>query len=521
MNHIYREVAHPYELSTFQKNIVDWLVDGRSRVALASAVPGSGKTSTALAVAKYLYPQDVRFTAFNRSIVGELKERLPHGADCMTLHSMGMNCLRRSGRKLQRDIAKDKVKNKVLKLVMEARKGEEVVAGVRLSEQGRTWLSKDGFELVRLCELVRLNLLNENDEQAVLNLASEHGMTINAGTSECWEFVPRLVEYSNALAEKKGEIDYVDMIYLPTLWQLSSPSAHELTIVDECQDLSPAQLKLVLDNVGRNKRILFVGDPNQAIYGFAGAGVDSVEKIVEATNAEILPLSVCYRCPRSHVELAGMLIPSSGIQPRPNAPEGELIVAEQPDRMAEIVKNGDLVLCRWTAPLIAAAFNLIADGVAAKVRGRDIAKMLGSLLMKIADEPGFTMAEFQEFAEDYASKQAAFFIAKSGDEDDPKATMQYDRVECLCVVYRALGPGATLEAVKDRLDSIFANDNERPPVELSTIHRAKGLEEDSVIWLEFDRTAKAARPWQQKQEMNLRYVAATRSKRRLVCLKAP
>jgi len=50
-----------------------------------------------------------------------------------------------------------------------------------------------------------------------------------------------------------------------------------------------------------------------------------------------------------------------------------------------------------------------------------------------------------------------------------------------------------------------------------TIHKAKGLEANRVFWLDRSQCpAKWARqPWQQQQEVNLCYVAATRAKQSL------
>jgi DNA helicase II / ATP-dependent DNA helicase PcrA len=55
-------------------------------------------------------------------------------------------------------------------------------------------------------------------------------------------------------------------------------------------------------------------------------------------------------------------------------------------------------------------------------------------------------------------------------------------------------------------------------VELSTIHRAKGLEVDRVFIIRPDKLPlcwKGQLPWQAKQEQNLKYVAITRAKKEL------
>ena len=54
-------------------------------------------------------------------------------------------------------------------------------------------------------------------------------------------------------------------------------------------------------------------------------------------------------------------------------------------------------------------------------------------------------------------------------------------------------------------------------VTLSTVHRAKGLEAERVIILRPDQLPLAVtRDWEKRQELNLEYVALTRSRRELV-----
>lgn len=62
---------------------------------------------------------------------------------------------------------------------------------------------------------------------------------------------------------------------------------------------------------------------------------------------------------------------------------------------------------------------------------------------------------------------------------------------------------------------ISSNDN---PIKLSTIHRAKGLEEDRIFILnynEFPLNRLDQKDWEKEQELNLKYVAVTRVKKEL------
>ena len=88
------------------------------------------------------------------------------------------------------------------------------------------------------------------------------------------------------MAVSHGIIDYTDQIYLPKALNLSSKKKYGFVFVDECQDLSKAQLYVVKQYLREDGRLLAVGDPYQAIYGFAGADCESFER-VKKTYEEI------------------------------------------------------------------------------------------------------------------------------------------------------------------------------------------------------------------------------------------
>ena len=59
------------------------------------AGPGSGKTTTIVEASKLVpYGKKALFLAFNKSIVIELKKKLPATVDCSTMHSMGSRVIR-------------------------------------------------------------------------------------------------------------------------------------------------------------------------------------------------------------------------------------------------------------------------------------------------------------------------------------------------------------------------------------------------------------------------------------------
>jgi len=84
------------------------------------------------------------------------------------------------------------------------------------------------------------------------------------------------------------------------------------------------------------------------------------------------------------------------------------------------------------------------------------------------------------------------------------------------IVFARCNP-ATVADFKAEVDSLF--DDKRAAVTLSTVHRAKGLENGRVFILRWSRLgddSRCEREWQAEQEQNLKYVAITRAQEELV-----
>lgn len=83
-------------------------------------------------------------------------------------------------------------------------------------------------------------------------------------------------------------------------------------------------------------------------------------------------------------------------------------------------------------------------------------------------------------------------------------------IQCLCEEVD------TVKDLRNLISNIFSD--EVKGILLSTIHKAKGLENDKIFFLspELIPSKYATQPWQYEQEQNLKYVAITRAKSSLV-----
>ena len=103
---------------------------------------------------------------------------------------------------------------------------------------------------------------------------------------------------------------------------------------------------------------------------------------------------------------------------------------------------------------------------------------------------------------------------------NPDNTDRIDMLKNKIDIINILSSGLTYtKDLKDKIKSIF-KDGDNVGVCLSTIHKSKGLENDTIHILcpELIPSKFAVQEWELKQEENLRYVAITRAKSNLIYL---
>jgi DNA helicase-2/ATP-dependent DNA helicase PcrA len=503
------KITVSFEPSPYQKVIFDWILTGRGHAAV-EAVAGSGKTTTLVECAKLIKGAGL-FLAFNKHIAEELGAKLAGTSmEAKTIHSVGFGSLR-SNVSGKINTNNYKYRDMVKEYAKEAQRG--YLLGAKLSHEERRALldGEDGFPVASICKLIdlaRLNLIETTDEE-LFALAGHYEVELPFdGEAACFRCVRDAMERGKKMLTV---IDFTDMLWLPVVHNFTART-YAWVFVDEAQDLSKAQLAIVKKCLAPGARMMAVGDRRQAIYGFAGADAYSFQRIVDEMKATVLPLSVCYRCPASHIAMAKELCPQ--IEPRPSAPEGTVRTIRTADVTGQ-VHEGDLIMCRVNAPLLGLCYELLASGISAAVRGRDIGVGLCKVVRE-ASEMGSWDA-FGEALKAWQTKQAAAILRRyNGDEDKAEDALSAlgDKVECIRVIHGRVEAknAAELQGEINKLFSI-----ERPSVMLSSIHRAKGLEERRVFVLE---PARLRNPrgtgWRLEQEHNLHYVSLTRAKEELI-----
>jgi superfamily I DNA/RNA helicase len=511
-----------FQPSVYQKAIYDFISDGSGN-AVVSAVAGSGKTTT-LINALQLIPsnKNVLFLAFNKSIATELKERVPKSStniDVKTVHAYGFGGMTQS---FKSEIDANKYRKLLKDILMFAESGDldvikkynfdstklEMIDKFIFDEQEKSFIEdKIGYfnRVNTLCDLGRLNLVDLKTDAGVdmiYALAEKHNVEIING--ECY----RAWLLINLGASYTGSADFTDMVFLPNFYNLKLRQ-YDMVFIDECQDLNACQRMLMQKAIKEDGRFIGVGDPSQAIYGFAGADSDSFKKLLDIPNTIELPLSVCYRCGSDIIDFVKRFMPK--IEASEGAKKG---VIEQ-DSSYLNVRKGDMVLCRNTMPLVSLCMVYLKKGIKAYVMGTDISKSLIAMVdaTKRKTEPYSIENVFariyreKEKLVNNISKKEKITIAEA--EQSNLVQVMTDRVMTLEVLCVGCETGFDLI---DKLEKIFSDNSDG--ICLSTIHKSKGLEADRVFIIHEDLmpSKHAVKDWEKEQEKNLMYVAYTRAK---------
>jgi len=512
-----------FKPSKFQQKIYDFITDGTGN-AVVSAVAGSGKTTTLLNALK-LIPSNKRvlFLAFNKSIAKEIQERTPNvpNVHVKTVHGFGYSSLLQdysvdifSGKysKMLReifefihttniDVIKDyKFSGSDMKLVYEMEVdwvGEEI-------DNKKSYLSR----VVQLCDLGRLNLIDtDNRDKGIeeLNLiAKKHNVElVNGECFRAWNLIKLGMSYFS-------KMDFTDMIFLPIKFKVKVQQ-YDIVFIDECQDLNACQRTLMQKAIKPNTgRFVAVGDPAQAIYGFAGADSDSFKKLCAIKNTIQLPLSVCYRCGKNIIDKAKKII--SHIEAFDGAKDGEV---KEDCKLADI-SDSDMVLCRQTYPLVRLCLKFLSEGKKARIMGGDIGRSLIKMVeaTKRKREEWSLENMFNRIYADLEKVKKSIMRKEGLNSDEAQETQTYETAKEKISVIEMLSKNADKPSdLISKIDLIFS-DNNKEGIILSTIHKSKGLEADNVFIIhpELMPSKFAEQDWEIEQEENLRYVAYTRAK---------
>lgn len=513
-----------YSPSSYQRGILEHLVKGQGNAA-CNAVAGAGKSSTLQMAAIVLEqlgfkPSEIRIMVFGKANAQDLIKKFGTAwkDSISTLHSAGWSLIKQE---LSIKNTLNLIKPTKYKKIAQ---GQGLISPPRSMGQGTLRnegaIDKDA-DFLTLVDLIRMTN-SEPTEMAVREVCDHFEIADVWRPAIVAEAIKLVLKIGEEQALNKVAFDYCDQIWLPVKWDLGSQKwfePYQFVLVDECQDLNAAQLELALMLAGKKGRLLFVGDPNQAIMGFSGSDNRSYQKIVDRAQCVELPLSTCYRCPSEHIKLVQRIFPSIPIEARENAPQGSIVQCSE-NELETFLKTGDLVISRKTAPLVSLCIRLIAKGIKATVKGKAIGDQIKKDLDAISEIPGFVYSEFNAAIDAY--RQTMFSRYEGLDNEEQLKDNLTDKLEALQTIYTNRPNAKSIGDLELYIDSMFSDDSS--PITLSTCHRAKGLEGERIFIHKAEDMPmkwKNQQDWQYEQERNLLYVALTRSKSELFIVGNP
>jgi superfamily I DNA/RNA helicase len=492
------------QLTPQQVAFVDAVVKGKGHKCLRARA-GTGKTSTIIEAAldyiKVFPAHKVAICAFGKPIQIEIAKKLEKlnidwkQVQACTTHSLGFEPVRSTFK----NVKVDKFKVRDLMRAENAPVYSQFFGAIG--------------DLVHLAKLEGFGFFDDvqiGDTHAWYEMASHYGVNGFDRTDDMDRVVEAAQHIYRRSLEVTSVIDFDDMVLFPLVHGLRVSYPKDLIFLDEAQDTSRARRALIKKFLKPSGRLMIVGDDRQAIMGFAGASANALDDLIDEMKAEVLPLTMTWRCPQAVVALAQRYV--SDIQAADGAIEGTVTnVTELPAELSPT----DAILCRNTAPLVDQAYALIRRGIACKVEGREI----GTGLLRMVErwKTITTITAFLDKLDDWQDRECQKAIAK-GKED--KVTEITDKCDTLRVICRAVQDKKIhdLEGVRAFINDLF-DDNVKGVLTLATYHRSKGREWPRVMLIEHATrcpTPYARQDWQLRQESNLAYVAITRAQRELL-----
>lgn len=471
-----------------QEAIFEWFRSGSGNLVV-EALAGSGKTTTIVEGTKRAPEPTIFVCAFNKRIAEELQRRLADrlNIEVKTLHSSGYQLIRQQCPEVTVD---GRLRMKLIR--------DEVYP------PDLHWSIQRLIDNLHTKTRELLPLASKPND--LIEIALEYQLTperwMEATGWKLWKIAATAFQAIEE-AEKTEDlsaIDYADMLFLPLRHHWTAPT-YDLVVVDEAQDMTEPQLQLAL---GLSKgRIVLVGDSHQAIYGFRGADSGALGRLKAVLSAQTLGLQTTYRCGTTIVAEAQKIVPA--ITAREDAQPGEVAEIRYSD-LKDLAGPGDFVLSRSNAPLVPLALYFLREGKRCRVQGKDIGKNLTILVEKIARSvKAQDVSQLLAGVSKWESREIE--RAKEADKSHLIEGIQ-DKAETIRALSEDLD---TLEDLKQRLEFLF-DDGGEAQIICSTVHKAKGLEADTVFVLADTLKRRVMTP----EEDNIKYVAITRAKERLV-----
>jgi ssDNA-binding Zn-finger/Zn-ribbon topoisomerase 1 len=530
-----------------QEKIWDLMRSSESHIVV-KALAGCGKTTTLIQGLARIDLRKVHsaYLAFNNSIRDEMMVRAPQGCTVVGLHQFGKRAF---GARFPSHVVDNNkystIFDQLCPFTGKSKSDEATIHGLN------AMITQN---MVAKCQNFLLQGVVEDLDWVVDHFAIEfeNEEGFQADRELVYRLVPQMLEIGK---NTTSCISFDDMLWMPVVHGLPTPT-FDLVCIDEAQDLNGVQHALVMSSIRTGGRAVVVGDENQAIYGFRGCDSDSIDTLgnllsMTTRKVEICPLTETRRCGQIIVKEAQEFVPS--FRAHPSNCEGEIINSQGIDDCLNsgYFVPGNMGICRFNAPIVKLAYRMISERIPVHFIGRDFGRTILTQAKKFVEK---TVVEMSEKARKWKNSQLESLEnqARMGKDVEAKQRLISDKANSVMIFIDEImqrnveieidnrtaeeegkkkTPLLTPADVIAEIQSFFALNNGQSDEEhakggcnkfrLSSVHQAKGLEAETIIWVNPAATIKPKREWMAQQEKNLKYVAITRAIKRLVKMTMP
>ncbi|XP_019500078.1 PREDICTED: F-box DNA helicase 1 [Hipposideros armiger] len=478
------------------------------QVVKIMAFAGTGKTSTLVKYAEKWSGSRFLYVTFNKSIAKQAELVFPSNVICKTFHSMAYGHV---GRKYQ-----SKKKLNLFKLT-------PFMVNSVLAE------GKGGFIRAKLVCKTLENFFASADEELTIDhvpiwCKDNQGQRVMVEQSEKLNSVleaSRLWDNMRKLRECKEEAYQMTHDGYLKLWQLSKPllASFDAIFVDEAQDCTPAIMNIVLSQpCGK----IFVGDPHQQIYTFRGA----VNALFTVPHTHVFYLTQSFRF---GVEIA--YVGATILDVCKRVRKKTLVGGNHQSGIRGDTKGQVALLSRTNANVFDEAVRVTDGEVPARIHLIGGIKSFG--LDRIIDIWILLQPEEERRKRNLIVKDKFIrrWVHKEGFSGFKRYVTAAEDKELEAKIAVVEKYNIRIPELVERIERCHIEDWDFAEYILGTVHKAKGLEFDTVHVLDdFVKVPCARHNLAQlphfrvesfsEDEWNLLYVAVTRAKKRLIMTKS-
>jgi DNA helicase-2/ATP-dependent DNA helicase PcrA len=302
--------------------------------------------------------------------------------------------------------------------------------------------------------------------------------------------------------------------------------------VDEFQDVNPVQFRLLAGWLGDTETpdLCVVGDPNQAIYSWNGADASYLVDFTRRfPSAEVVELTDNYRSSPQILAVANSVLGDGQLRPTKDAGPMPIVRAFDTDLdeargIARAIRRAHANGARWSDVAVLTRTNAQGVLLETALRNADVPFRVRS---------GGAFLQQPEVKDALAGlRRATSFAAWSTDlqvelaalDESDERRLHLDALVRLATEFDGLDATPSAGSFNAWLTATVSGetpDDGRDRVEITTFHRAKGLEWAIVFVAGLERglvpIGRAESPEAEAEERRLLYVAVTRAERELHC----